>query len=210
MVATAHPWRLSDPFPGFPGLLCFFPATGFSPRQGLNDGYWKERTAAHDSKVRAPKTHCSETGFPHTCNSSSREILSSLSKSYSLKATGRKTQEVSGQSAVLCPFSRSSRQKTDIQYRTYVRIQISLGKNWNAFSFCFLRQNSHVAKAGLKLDSQLQLELLNFLSPLPKSPARPRVFNKINKTLMPVYPHHNAMVKLNSILALLLKNFPWF
>lgn len=77
------------------------------------------------------------------------------------------------------------------------------------FLFCFLRQNSHVAKAGLKLDSQLQLELLNFLSPLPKSPARPRVFNKINKTLMPVYPHHNAIVKLNSILAFFFKNLPW-
>lgn len=136
--------------------------------------------------------------------------MSSLSKSYSLKATGRKTQEVRGnlQCFVLsqgAEHTKESRQKTDIQYRTYVRIQISLGKNWNAFSFCFLRQNSHVAKAGLKLDSQLQLELLNFLSPLPKSPARPRDFNKINKTLMPVYPHHNAMVKLNSILALLLK-----
>ena len=71
----------------------------------LNKSLLKERTIpVHITKSAGPKHKLAVCigVLPHTCNSSSREILSSLSKSYSRKATGRKKQEFSGNSIMFC------------------------------------------------------------------------------------------------------------
>lgn len=97
----------------FPQVICsalsYICRTGCCIQQVLNKGLLKEKTiSAHITKSAGPKHKLAVCIgiLPHTCNSSSREILSSLSKSYSRKATGRKKQEFSGNSIMFCPFSK--------------------------------------------------------------------------------------------------------